>query len=313
MKTALLFSGQGTQYAGMGKELFELSPSYSGALLNCGSDILGFDLKEMLLDGEEASLQRTSVAQPAIFAVSLLALTLAKEHGGVTFDCVAGHSLGEYAALVASGMLSFEDGFRAIKWRSEAMEKAANNVSGGMLAVIGADTALIENICKQITDGGDYIAPANYNSKVQTVIAGTTEAIEKATVMLKENGVRKAVKLAVAAPFHTKFMNEAAEEFRTKICTLTFKEPSCDYYSNVTGDKLTDFSDMTNYLCRHICSPVQFVSELNAMKRDGVERFVELGPGKVLTGLVKKTLDDVTVMNIEDEASFKATATSFGT
>lgn len=308
MKTALLFSGQGSQYAGMGKEVFELSPIYSGIILQCGSDILGFDLKDLLFNADIDAYKRTSVAQPAIFAVSLLALSLAKEHAGLTYSGVAGHSLGEYAALVVANMLTMEDGFKAVKWRSEAMEKAAEVADGGMIAVIGAEASLIEGICTSITATGDYITPANYNSPVQTVLSGTENAIEKAMEMFKENGVRKVVRLAVAAPFHTKLLSSAAAEFRPKVSLLTFKAPDFDFYSNVTGDKLTDFSDMPDYLCRHICSPVQFVSELNAMKRDGYDCFAEFGPGKVLTGLVKKTLTDVTAMNVENEATYSAFA-----
>ena len=304
MKTAFLFSGQGSQYSGMGADFAEKYSS-SAKIFECGSDILGYDVKKLMLEGTAEELAQTCVSQPAIFTMSLLALNAAKENG-IGFDAVAGHSLGEYAAMVASEMLTMEQGFTAIKHRAAAMDKAAKANPGGMAAVIGAGTELIEKTCADITAEGGYVTPVNYNSLQQTVIAGTAESLELAAAKLKENGIRKVVKLAVSAAFHSKLMNGAAEEFKAAVADMKFAAPKVDFYANVYGAKLTDFSDMPSYLSTHICSPVRFVSELQAMQADGIEKYLELGPGKVLTGLVKKTLDGVIAANIENNETMDA-------
>lgn len=294
MKTAFLFSGQGSQYPGMGAQL---AGKYSacGPILECGSDIMGFDLLKKLTDSSPEEHAQTRLSQPAIFTTSLLALTAIREEGA---DCgaVAGHSLGEYAAMYASGMLSLEDAFTAIKLRSAAMAKAAENSDGAMAAVVGADDALIDEICANVHG---YAAPANYNSPVQTVIAGESSAIDEAMAKFAEQG-KRCVKLAVSAAFHTKLMKSAADEFKPQIAGLSFSAPNRDFYSNLYGAKLSDFSDMPSYLAAHICSPVKFAAELNAMQADGIEAFVELGPGHVLTGLVRKTLKGVVNVNVEN-------------
>ena len=304
MKKAFLFSGQGSQYPGMGAEL---AAKYAACapILECGSDIMGFDLLKKLTESSAEELAQTRLSQPAIFTTSLLALTAVREEG-VDNDAVAGHSLGEYAAMYASGMLSLEDAFKAIKLRSEAMAKAAESSHGAMAAVIGADDALISEICGKVNG---FAAPANYNSPAQTVIAGEAEAIDEAIAMFGEQG-KRCVKLAVSAAFHTKLMQSAADEFKAQIADFKFSAPNCDFYANLYGKKLEDFSDMPSYLAAHICSPVQFVSELNAMQSAGVEAFVELGPGKVLTGLVRKTLKGVTNVNIENPETLDKAAAS---
>ncbi len=316
MKTAFLFSGQGSQYPGMGAELAEKS-SAAKRILECGSDIMGFDMLKTLTGSTPEELAQTRLSQPAIFTVSLLALAAARENG-IDNCAVAGHSLGEYAAMYASGMLGMEDAFKAIKLRSEAMAKvseatggsrtlqsqsqtcgtdAAQPSSGGsMAAIIGSDNETIEKVCGEVNG---FCAPANYNSPQQTVIAGETAAIDEAIAKFAELG-KRAVKLAVSAAFHTKMMSEAAEEFKASIAGFRFSAPGCDFYSNLYGRRLEDFSDMPSYLAAHICSPVKFTSELEAMNEAGIEAYVELGPGKVLTGLVKKTFRGANAMQIEN-------------
>lgn len=294
MKKAFLFSGQGSQYPGMGAELAE---RYSACrkIMECGSDIMGFDLLKKLTNSTAEELAQTKLSQPAIFSVSVMAFTAVRENG-IDNDCVAGHSLGEYAAMYASGMLSVEDAFKAIKLRAEAMSKAAESSEGAMAAVIGCENAQLEELCAK-ADG--YCSPANYNSPVQTVIAGEEKAVESVMKELAGMG-KRSVRLAVSAAFHTKLMQPAADEFKAAISGMTFKAPECGFYSNLYGKKLEDFSDMPAYLAKHICSPVRFVDELNAMKEAGTEVFVELGPGHVLTGLVRKTLRGCTAVNIEN-------------
>lgn len=299
MKTIFLFSGQGSQYPGMGAELAE---KYSAAkpILECGSDIMGFDLLKKLVDSTPEELAQTRLSQPAIFTTSLIALTAARENG-IDNCAVAGHSLGEYAAMYASGMLSLEDAFRAIKLRSEAMAKAAESTGGAMAAVIGCDNETIDKVCSE-TEG--FVAPANYNSPVQTVIAGECAAVDAAIAKFGELG-KRCVKLAVSAAFHTKLMQPAADEFKAAVSGFAFNAPNCDFYANLYGRKLDDFSDMPAYLAAHICSPVKFTDELNAMNEAGIEAYVELGPNKVLTGLVKKTFRGANAVNIENNETLE--------
>lgn len=293
MKTAFLFSGQGSQYPGMGAELAEKFGAKE--ILECGSDIMGFDLLKKLTESTPEELSQTRLSQPAIFTASLISLYAARE-SGIENAAVAGHSLGEYAAMYASGMLSMEDAFKAIKLRSEAMAKAAEAAGGAMAAVIGCDNETIDKICGDVEG---FVAPANYNSPVQTVIAGETAAVDSAAAKLAELG-KRSVKLAVSAAFHTKLMQPAADEFKTAISAFNFSAPNCDYYANLYGKRLEDFSDMPSYLAAHICSPVRFADELESMNAAGIEAYVELGPNKVLTGLVKKTLRGAVAVNIEN-------------
>lgn len=298
-KTCFLFSGQGSQYQGMGQELLSLCDD-AQKIYQCGSDILGFDLKALCFEADEITLSKTTNAQPAIFATSLVAY-LAVWEKGFTPDAVAGHSLGEYAAMVASGILTMEQGFEVIKKRAHSMEQGTSGQDGAMCAVMGVDHAELLALCDSI-DG--YVVPVNFNSAVQTVIAGESSAIAKAMEALSMLG-KKAVKLNVSAAFHSKLMQESADMFYASIRDVAFSKPNVPFYSNVTGAQLTDFSDMPTYLRTHLVSPVMFRQELVALKQDGFEHFIECGPNKVLTGLVKKTLTDVTAQNVENAKSLE--------
>ena len=298
MSTALLFSGQGSQYSGMGKKLYDEQPAAYDEIFACGSDILGFDVKKTMFEGTAEELAVTSVSQPTIFTMSLMCAKKFELDGGES-DAVAGHSLGEYAALVIAGAVDMQTGFTLIKHRAACMDKAAKKNGGKMAAVLGLAPEAVEAACKEVSDGGDYVVPVNYNSKAQIVIAGSDSGIEKASALLKEKGAKRIVPLAVAAAFHSEYMKEAGLEFGELIKDTAFAAPKKAFYSNVTGGKLTDFSDIHDILSRHIFSPVRFTSELSAMQSDGIDRFVECGPGKALTGMVKKTLDDVTAEAID--------------
>ena len=291
---SFLFSGQGSQAPGMGVELAERCPAAKG-VFDTASSVLGFDLLALCRDGSAEELSATETAQPAIMAVSLAALACLGE-SGVSAAAVAGHSLGEYAALAASGMLSIEDAFRLIQYRAAAMGKCAAKQDGSMAAILGSDEETVEKICGE-TAG--YVVPVNFNAPAQTVVAGEKEAVAAVCAKFAELGKRTAP-LAVAAAFHSKLMQPAADEFYEAAKGFPFKAPQLDFYSNLSGEKLTDFSDIPARLASHIVSPVRFTKELNAMWAAGITTYIECGPGKVLTGLVKKTLKGANACHVED-------------
>ena len=292
--TISLFSGQGSQYEGMGKDIAEAMPELL-SVYETGSDILGIDLKELCFSAPIEELSRTINSQPAIMATSIVCLKAAQSKG-FTFDGVAGHSLGEYAAMYASGMISLEDAFRLIKARAAAMEEATSSAKGSMAAVLKITPEEVEKVC---SEAKEYVVPVNYNSPLQTVIAGTPEGIAEVCEVFAGMKAR-CMELKVAGAFHSKLMQPAADKFFETAKTITFKAPQVKYYSNLTGGELTDFSDMPSILAKHIASPVRFTSELYAMQAAGADKFVEFGPGKTLTGLVKKTLTDITAVHIEN-------------
>ncbi|MBQ3915847.1 MAG: ACP S-malonyltransferase [Ruminococcus sp.] len=299
MKIAL-FSGQGSQYPGMGRDINEAFP-HTDEIYNTASEILGYDMKKVCFDTGIEELSRTKYAQPAILATSLVCISAALNKGhtsGAPFDFggVAGHSLGEYAAMAMAGMVSLEDVFTLIKARAEAMEEAASATKGAMAAIMKLAPEKIEEVCN---NASNYVTAVNYNSPQQTVIAGTPEGIAEVSEIFAGMKAR-VITLNVAGAFHSKLMQPAADKFLETAKTITFRAPQVKYYSNVTGGELTDFSNMPELLAKHIVSPVRFTSELNQMKNDGADIFAEFGPGKTLTGLVKKTLSDVKAFNIEN-------------
>lgn len=279
---AYIFPGQGAQFSGMGLDLYENSP-LAQELFEKANTLLGFPITDIMFEGSKDDLKETKVTQPAIFLHSvILAKTL-----GDSFqpDMVAGHSLGEFSALVAAGALSFEDGLILVSKRAQAMQKACELQPSTMAAVLGLDDAVVENVCKTIPG---IVVPANYNCPGQLVISGDIDAISKACDALKEAGARRALILPVGGAFHSPLMEPAREELAEAIRTTTFSTPKCPVYQNVTATAITDENEIKTNLIEQLTAPVRWTQSVQQMIADGASHFTEVGPGKVLQGLVKK-------------------------
>ncbi|MBC3847415.1 ACP S-malonyltransferase [Winogradskyella echinorum] len=279
---AYIFPGQGAQFSGMGLDLYENSP-LAQELFEKANDILGFSITDIMFEGSAEDLKETKVTQPAIFLHSvILAKTL-----GDSFkpDMVAGHSLGEFSALVAAGALTFEDGLKLVSQRAQAMQKACEIQPSTMAAVLGLDDDVVEKICAT-TDG--VVVAANYNCPGQLVISGEVEAINKACEAMKEEGARRALVLPVGGAFHSPMMEPAREELAAAIENTTFSKPTCPIYQNVTASAITDENEIKANLISQLTAPVRWTQSVQQMIADGATHFTEVGPGKVLQGLVKK-------------------------
>ena len=281
MKKAFVFPGQGSQFVGMAKDILD-EHSVAKKYLQQAEDILGFDLANLMFNGPEDKLLQTSVTQPAIFVHSVLAALTYKDFKP---DAVAGHSLGEFSALVAAGVLSFEDGLRLVQARANAMQKACDEQESGMAAIIGLDDEKVEEICSEIDT---LVVPANYNTSGQVVISGTMDGIEKAIVAFQEAGARMAIKLKVNGAFHSPLMKSAEDELAAKIEETNFHAPICPIYQNVVATAVTDVEEIKTNLIKQLTAPVRWTQTIKQMKTDGFESFEELGPGKVLSGLIRK-------------------------
>jgi [acyl-carrier-protein] S-malonyltransferase len=284
---AYIFPGQGAQFSGMGLNLYENSP-LAQELFEKANDILGFHITDIMFEGVAEDLKETKVTQPAIFLHSvILAKTL-----GASFkpDMVAGHSLGEFSALVANGVLNFEDGLKLVSQRALAMQKACEIQPGTMAAVLGLEDEIVEKICDS-TKG--IVVAANYNCPGQLVISGEVDAINRACEGLKEEGARRALVLPVGGAFHSPLMEPAREELAAAIENTTFSKPNCPIYQNVTANAVTDETEIKANLISQLTSPVRWSQSVQQMIKDGATHFIEVGPGKVLQGLVRKINSDV--------------------
>ena len=277
-KKAYIFPGQGSQFPGMGQELY---PDHK-ALMESANDILGFRITDIMFNGTADDLKATRVTQPAIFLHSVV---LAKSQAGVP-DMVAGHSLGEFSALVAAGALSFEDGLRLVSLRAQAMQECCEMQPGAMAAIIGLPDARIEEVCAGIPG----VVPANYNSPGQVVISGEEAAVDKACEILKADGAKRALRLPVSGAFHSPLMEPAREKLARAIEATPFQAPRCPVYQNVTAAPTEDPVLIKENCLKQLTSPVKWTQSVINMAADGATEFVELGPGTVLTGLVKRIL-----------------------
>ena len=284
---AYIFPGQGAQFPGMGKDLFENSKT-ANDLFNIANEILGFRISDIMFDGSAEDLKQTSVTQPAIFLHSVI-LALSKEDG-IFPEMVAGHSLGEFSALVVNKSISFEDGLKLVSIRANAMQKACENNPGTMAAVLGLEDNIVEKICGEIN--GTVVA-ANYNCPGQLVISGELNSIEIACEKLKEIGARRALVLPVGGAFHSPLMEEAKKELEDAINKTLFSNPICPIYQNVSGLALSTENEIKENLISQLTSPVRWTQSINNMINDGASEFIEVGPGKVLQGLVRKINRDI--------------------
>ena len=278
---AFVFPGQGAQYPGMGKDLYENSAE-AKALFEKANDILGFDITKIMFEGDVEDLKQTKVTQPAIFLHSVL---LAKTLKDFAPDMVAGHSLGEFSALVANGTLTFEDGLKLVSQRATAMQKACEMEPSTMAAIVGLEDQVVEEICASIDD---IVVPANYNCPGQLVISGSEAGIDKACELLTEKGAKRALKLVVGGAFHSPFMEPAREELAAAIEATTFSQPTCPVYQNVNAQPVSDPEAIKENLIAQLTAPVKWTQIIQNMITDGATSFTEVGPGKVLQGLVKK-------------------------
>jgi [acyl-carrier-protein] S-malonyltransferase len=292
MKKAYVFPGQGAQFSGMGKDLYE-NNSEARVLFEKANGILGFRISDIMFEGTDEELKQTKVTQPAIFLHSVV---LAKTSPDFNPDMVAGHSLGEFSALVANGTLAFEDGLKLVYQRALAMQEACEINPSGMAAILGLEDEKVEEICKGITD--EIVVPANYNCPGQLVVSGSNRGIEIACEKMKEAGAKRALPLPVGGAFHSPLMEPAGEKLRKAIENTQFHTPSCPVYQNVSTTAVIDVEEIKKNLIAQLTAPVKWTQSVQNMVVDGATHFIECGPGKVLQGLVKKIHKEAEVSSI---------------
>lgn len=285
MKHAYVFPGQGSQFPGMGKDHYALSV-FAKKLFEQANEMLGFRISDIMFEGSEEELKQTKVTQPAVFLHSVIAF---KGIDSSRPDMVAGHSLGEFSALVANGVLSFEDALRLVSIRAQAMQKACELQPSTMAAVLGLEDAKVEEICAAVqSESGEIVVPANYNCPGQLVISGSVKGIEIACERMKAAGAKRALVLPVGGAFHSPLMAPAREELKAAIETTTFYTPTCPVYQNVVAKAVMDREEIKKNLIDQLTGAVRWTQSVQAMVADGATRFTEVGPGKVLQGLIAK-------------------------
>jgi [acyl-carrier-protein] S-malonyltransferase len=302
--TAFIFPGQGSQYAGMGKDLAENFALARDAFAEA-DDALGFHLSRLCFDGPEENLKLTANTQPAILATSIAALRVVRSETGRVAGFVAGHSLGEYSALVAAGALSFADALRTVRARGTFMQEAVPVGVGAMAAILGVEPDLLAEICAEAAQG-EVVSPANFNSAGQIVIAGHVGAVNRAIEIAKARGFRKAMLLPVSAPFHCSLMTPAGERLAEVLDGIETSPLQVPVVSNVEAQPNGDSGRVKELLVRQVSAPVQWDASVRCMVDRGVTSFVEIGPGKVLSGLVKRIAKDTETRNVEDTAGVKS-------
>ena len=299
---ALVFPGQGSQFVGMGKDLYN-DFSVCKNIFDLANQLLGIDLKKICFEGPEELLKQTENTQPALFVHSLAIFEVIKEYYK-NIECAAGHSLGEYSALTAAGVFNFEDGLKIVRLRGKLMQESGNQNPGTMAAIVGLSTEKIIEICNSLKDTG-VVQPANFNSPGQIVISGDLNAVRKAIELAKQNGAKLAKELVVSGAFHSPLMNHAYENIARELEKMNMSEPKFPVYSNVTGDKFQSIEQIRTLLIEQIVSPVRWQQIIEKMIENGITTFIEIGAGKVLTGLIKRINPNVNVINIGTSEELK--------
>ncbi|MCY7434772.1 ACP S-malonyltransferase [Bacillus sp. FSL W8-0920] len=302
-KIAFLFPGQGSQKIGMGKDLFD-QEAVSKAVFEEADKTLGFDLSSMIFEGDAEELTLTYNAQPALLTTSI-AILKKFEESGIKADYAAGHSLGEYTALVAAGALSFQDAVYAVRKRGELMNEAVPAGEGAMAAILGLDQAALLEVTKEVTESGHLVELANLNCPGQIVISGTAKGVELASEKAKEKGAKRAIALEVSGPFHSALMKPAAEKFTDVLSKLSITDAKTPVISNVTADIVTSRDAIETKLIEQLYSPVRFEESVERLIDLGVTTFIEIGPGKVLSGLVKKVNRRLTTISVSDQETIE--------
>ncbi|AEV68956.1 ACP S-malonyltransferase [Acetivibrio clariflavus] len=308
-KLAFLFSGQGAQYVGMGKQIAEEYKS-SDSIFNEASEVLGFDIKKMIFEGDDETLKITENTQPCIVTTSIACLQPLLEKG-IKPDVVAGLSLGEYSAHVAAGTMAFSDAVALVRKRGKFMQEAVPVGVGAMAAIIGLDNEKVIECCNKARDFG-IVEPANFNCPGQVVVAGEVKAVEKAMEIAKEAGAKRAMLLPVSAPFHCSLLKPAGEKLAAELEKIELKDMNIPVVTNVTAEYILDKNKVKDLLIRQVSSSVLFEESIRKMIDDGVDTFVEIGPGKTLIGFVKKINKDVKTLNVEDLESLSNTFKELG-
>ncbi|AHV97306.1 ACP S-malonyltransferase [Paenibacillus sabinae] len=305
-KIAFVFPGQGAQAVGMAKDVFEAVPE-ARAIFETGDEVLGFPLSQLVFEGPESELKQTVNTQPALLTASAAYLEALKGKG-LEPDYVAGHSLGEYSALVAAGVLTYEDAVKLVRLRGRFMEEAVPGGQGAMAAVLGAEREALAELCRSISEQEGPVELANVNCPGQIVVSGSQAGVNAVVQRVKEAGGKRAIPLEVSGPFHSSLMKEAAERLADELAKITFNAPSVPVVVNVTALPVTDPQEIRELLVRQVYSPVLWQDSVERLIADGVDTFVEIGSGSVLAGLIRKIDKNVKVININSLASIEALA-----